>query len=501
MKTINVAIKTVLLLSIFSSAIIAYGSNHIEIKPGISKFDLYINIQDNVNIDNATVIIDTAPIYSGVMENKSITLNHSGNHFWGSIPLETSEEIVGLRFFLNESGFGSMVKLYTEQPLTLIYTLNNNLDLLSWESSDPNAIPPQLWADLSAITSRFFGNHNFFVPDSAYASWENVRDYEMKTMWPAELKSAFDEITIPAETYDWLINILKCRFASIEILPYVQAAERMNGLSVKAPPMEAYVFLDSIKYDSTFLIKLPFSGLKPFLSALLRFPCGGFEPIGEIPVHIWQRAFHNKISPAIKHPSQLLLDLATGMSYVMQLENERTPLTPNQINEIKRGLSNSGISTILFNINQNLLKSIEDEINSIDIADENFSIEMFIDTYYPNSPIVVDLWNTWCAPCLDTFHIVDSAKKEFSTQGIVFLYICDSSSTITEWRNKQSLIQGVHLRIPETTSHKIGQTYNLQGFPTLLFFDSNHNLKSSITGTPTKDQILQNLSDIYSPTD
>lgn len=64
----------------------------------------------------------------------------------------------------------------------------------------------------------------------------------------------------------------------------------------------------------------------------------------------WQQAVDAKLAPAMKERPQLLLDLLSAMSYVLQIDSG-TPLTDTQIKNIKEGYTDD-IGRILLARNQ-----------------------------------------------------------------------------------------------------------------------------------------------------
>ena len=312
---------------------------------------------------------------------------------------------------------------------------------------------------------------NYCVPDSAYQSWHQVRDYQLNTMLPGQLKSAFDDRRIPEYAKPWFLNSLKCRFAAIEILPYVKAAERMNGLVVDEPPMEAYTFLNEIDYSSDLLKRLPYTGLKSFIYALLRFPNGGFDKIGDMAIAEWENNVAKKLSPALKSPSGLLLDLLAGMSYIEQIEVNNIPLSETQIANIAEGFTDD-IGLIVLNKNKEFL-ALANHSDLLDFSEETFDLKSFMRAKFDGRPVVVDFWNTWCSPCIDAFYRTVELKKEYSPE-IAFLYISNTSSPEYSWRELATKFGGTQIRVSEDDYDSMLSRYNLSALPSYIFFSKTH---------------------------
>ena len=485
MKFTILTILTILTTAVLSTAS-GITSNANSIKRGEAELTVSIDCPDTSALANSQMWVDTSPIFSDLMANESYRMQRNGNRFTLSVHMELEEEIVGLRFECDSSGFGTMLSLQQSCPTEITFTVDENFTYEKSVSNRNDDLTPSQYAALSRVLMEFYSDTGI-VPDSLYSSWKLVREYETEKMFPSMLHSAFESDTVPAWVPDWFINTLKCRFASIQVMPYVKAAERMNGLKVDEPPMESYTFLDRIDYSSIFLKRLPFAGLKPFLYGMLRFPGKGLEKIGESSVAEWKEASRRKLSRAISNPSPLLLELLAAMSFIEQIDIAGVALSEKQIENVDRGFS-EGLAQIINERNNRLLKALAKRERISDLSDKSFNLLQYIDEHYPGKAVIVDFWNTWCSPCLAAMQHIKSYCQDTDLSHIVFLNISSDSSPLEEWAKIARESEGEQIRISDEDFRLTGSFYHLSALPSYLIYDRNHQLVTTRTGIPSKNE-------------
>lgn len=73
-------------------------------------------------------------------------------------------------------------------------------------------------------------------------------------------------------------------------------------------------------------------------------------------------------------------------------------------------------------------------------------LQAIVDTYR-GQVVVVDIWDTWCGPCRMGMEGLRPLKEELKGQDVVFVYICDESSPLSEWVRLLPEIGGFHYRL------------------------------------------------------
>ncbi|SDD81750.1 TlpA family protein disulfide reductase [Niabella drilacis] len=125
---------------------------------------------------------------------------------------------------------------------------------------------------------------------------------------------------------------------------------------------------------------------------------------------------------------------------------------------------------------------------------------------HKNKIIYLDLWGTWCGPCINIMKHVPMVKKLFAGKDVVFAYLAmDEDDQESRWKNfiQVNTIEGEHYRL---TNGQIQQIWKELGkdteqqYPTYVLFDKTGKLVNTNAARPDepgvlKQQIEQILND------
>ena len=111
--------------------------------------------------------------------------------------------------------------------------------------------------------------------------------------------------------------------------------------------------------------------------------------------------------------------------------------------------------------------------------------------------IYMDIWASWCGPCLMQVPYAKKLKEELEGEDVVFLYVSMDEKEET-WRNtiEKKEIEGVHLISPGNWSSEIAGLYNVYSIPRYILIGKDGKIINSQAASPSgkaKQQILNAL--------
>ena len=114
---------------------------------------------------------------------------------------------------------------------------------------------------------------------------------------------------------------------------------------------------------------------------------------------------------------------------------------------------------------------------------------------FHGSPILVNFWATWCAPCQSEMPYIQAVYEEWSGRGLVVLTIDigESSSQARDFMESNRLTFPVLL----DSDGKVAERYNVRGIPTTIFIDTEGIIQVMKIGAfPSKAAIEESLTEI-----
>jgi thiol-disulfide isomerase/thioredoxin len=114
--------------------------------------------------------------------------------------------------------------------------------------------------------------------------------------------------------------------------------------------------------------------------------------------------------------------------------------------------------------------------------------------------IYMDIWATWCKPCLEEFKVSDEFKSNFDPKKISYLYV-GARSPESAWRaiaNKYKL-HGTHLLLNEEQFNEFTERYPIGFFPSYYIIDQRGNTTGDKAYlSPSQPQTITEISGLLS---
>lgn len=105
-------------------------------------------------------------------------------------------------------------------------------------------------------------------------------------------------------------------------------------------------------------------------------------------------------------------------------------------------------------------------------------------------PVVVNLWATWCPPCIREMPVLEEAQQRYPNINFVFANQGEHPETIRRFLNEQNL----HLdHVLSDRPGSFGRVVGSQGLPTTLFYNAEGNLVDTHMGELSRASLARSL--------
>ncbi|RBP32537.1 thiol-disulfide isomerase/thioredoxin [Marinobacter pelagius] len=105
-------------------------------------------------------------------------------------------------------------------------------------------------------------------------------------------------------------------------------------------------------------------------------------------------------------------------------------------------------------------------------------------------PVVVNLWATWCPPCIREMPVLEEAQQRYPDINFVFANQGEHPETIRRFLNEQNL----HLdHVLSDRPGSFGRVVGSQGLPTTLFYSADGNLVDTHMGELSRASLARGL--------
>lgn len=110
--------------------------------------------------------------------------------------------------------------------------------------------------------------------------------------------------------------------------------------------------------------------------------------------------------------------------------------------------------------------------------------------------ILIDIWATWCAPCIKQMPALKKLEKLYENKNIKFVSISvDRKDSYTKWRdfiNKKQL-GGIQLFADNSFQSDFIQAYGISSIPRFIIIDKSGNIVDAYASNPSTKQLQEQL--------
>lgn len=223
----------------------------------------------------------------------------------------------------------------------------------------------------------------------------------------------------------------------------------------------------------------------------------GLPGIGESDIPSWLAKVKVILSDLVGFDDGPYYDILAANAYGRQLNEEVRPLTEKQKENIVNYWKKGEIAKILFRKNQEVVEldkfkspAIVNDISSV----PNDKVMETIVSKHKGKVVFIDLWATWCTPCLNAMQQFRTAKKDFQDKDVAFVYITDGSSPRKLWEEKIKGIGDEHYYLTDAQWDYIMDHFKFEYIPSYLLYNKDGVFMKKITAFPGNEQLKEMIN-------
>ena len=134
-----------------------------------------------------------------------------------------------------------------------------------------------------------------------------------------------------------------------------------------------------------------------------------------------------------------------------------------------------------------------------EVAPEN-TLQFLLDRY-KGKTVFIDLWATWCVPCIQGQKAMEPVKQELKDKDIVYLNITYSTSPFDNWKEMVKTIPGEHYYLSPQQFKALGDLYQSGGsIPTYAIYNPKGELVYKCVGfggvEPLKEGLMKATQEV-----
>jgi thiol-disulfide isomerase/thioredoxin len=111
--------------------------------------------------------------------------------------------------------------------------------------------------------------------------------------------------------------------------------------------------------------------------------------------------------------------------------------------------------------------------------------------------VYIDVWATWCAPCIAQIPALKKLEQEYKDKDVVFVSISvDREKDFEKWKTlvSEKDLSGIHLFADKSFDSKFIKSFAISTIPTFILLDKKGKILERRTSKPSTDNVREKLN-------
>lgn len=470
---------------------------------GTAKITGRITIPESIKKDNIFVTITVPHPISGEHVRYEAIVDQYGK-FSMVFDVETDTSFIGLYTSVNPYKT-LIVKCFNGNETHIDMAYNSDLDI-----KNINVKPTMNQNDMSLsmeVLNKMIGYRPDRSPTPLYdKSTDEFLNYT-KSIVSERLRIFVDKDTLITKEFKGIVSKEFRLFMYVTfVFDYEEemirnyrnvTSDTVNKPEIQKIDRSYFDFLKDLNLnDPQFLQTFTFSEIQ---NAILRNEVLELPVIGENDITTWLTNVKVILSDLVGFDDGPYYDILVANAFSRQLKDEIQPLTEKQKENIAHYWKDGEIAKILFRKNKEVVELDKVKsptvVNDIQYVPEENVIETIV-SKYKDKVVLIDLWATWCVPCLDAINQLKGTKEAFRDKDIKFVYLTNGSSPKKLWKEKIKGIGDEHYYLKDGQWNYVMKHFGFEAIPSYLLYNKQGVLIHKFTSFPGKSVMKEMINDL-----